>query len=238
MTEPLYDLQPGRTLGPNYFIVEFIGSGWEGEVYKVEERHTGIIRAAKIFYPQRNSNNKTIRRYAKKLNKLRTCPIVMQYHHRSIGRVKKDQVEFLISEFIEGEMLSSFVNRYTRKSMPLFEALHLYYAIVSGVEQIHYLGEYHGDIHSDNIMVSRKGLGFNVSLIDFYDLGASSRLKIQQDVYDLTSLLYEIIGGVQAYKKASPEIKQLILGRKHSLIKKQYRNAGHLRLAMDNLNWR
>lgn len=38
-----YDLFSGRTLGSNYEIVEFLGSGWEGEVYKVVENRTGIM---------------------------------------------------------------------------------------------------------------------------------------------------------------------------------------------------
>ena len=110
MTNDFYDLQPGRTLGPNYFIVQFLGSGWEGEVYKVEERHTGIIRAAKIFYPKRNIRNRTLLKYAKKLDKLRGCQIVMQYHHRSIGRIKKDQVVDLF-DFIQFKMNYSSVLR-------------------------------------------------------------------------------------------------------------------------------
>ena len=48
---PSFDLREGQTLGRNYYVVELLGIGWEGEVYKVEERRTGIVRAAKLFLP-------------------------------------------------------------------------------------------------------------------------------------------------------------------------------------------
>jgi tRNA A-37 threonylcarbamoyl transferase component Bud32 len=106
-----------------------------------------------------------------------------------------------------------------------------------GVEQIHYLGEYHGDIHSDNIIVKRRGLTFDVHLLDFFDLGRPTREKIQYDVYDLISVLYEMIGGPRGYQRAGKDLRQIVMGRKHSLIRKHFRTAGHLRLALENLDW-
>ena len=78
--EPRMNLQPGMTLGRNYFVVDFLGSGWEGEVYKVEERDTGILRAAKIFYERPGLRKDQIRRYARKLYKLRKCTIITHFN--------------------------------------------------------------------------------------------------------------------------------------------------------------
>lgn len=237
MKNPIFDLEPGRTLGPNYFIVEFLGSGWEGEVYKVSERKTGIVRAAKLFYPHRNLRQVALLRYARKLYKLRSCPIVIQYHHRGFGRVGREQVDFLVSDLAEGEMLSAFLERQKKKRLSTFEALHLLHALVVGMEPIHFMGEYHGDIHTDNVMVKRKGLGFEVHLLDFFHLGRATGENIQWDVYDMISVLYEMIGGDDGYRRAGNDIKQIIRGRKRSLIRQSFRNANQLRLALDNLNW-
>ena len=75
-----FDLYPGRILARKYEVISLLGTGWEGEVYKVRESATGIERAAKFFFPQRNPRDRTVNFYAKKLHKLRHCPILIQYH--------------------------------------------------------------------------------------------------------------------------------------------------------------
>lgn len=230
-------LSPGRILAKNYEVIEFLGNGWEGEVYKIEERNTGIPRAAKVFYDRPGASESALRRYARKMYRLRSCDIVTQYHHRDTIRISGKPVGVMISDFVEGIMLSTFLRQQRGKRLSPFEALHVLYAVVSGIEQIHALGEYHGDIHSDNIMINRQGIGFEIHLLDFFDLGRPSRQKVQADVYDIVSLLYEMIGEVAGYRNAGPEIRQIVLGRKHTLIRQRFRTAGDLRSALENLIW-
>jgi len=234
---PRLGLEPGMTLGRNYFIVDFLGSGWEGEVYKVEERDTGIPRAAKIFYNRPGLRKDQVRRYARKLYKLRNCSIVTPYHHRDVARVGGASRPILVSDLIEGEGLSGYVKRLPRKRMPVFEALQLLHSLAMGMEQIHLLGEYHADIHSENIMIKRRGLGFEVSLIDFFDLGRATRERIQNDVYQMIHLFYHLLGGASMYWKIPQSARSLIRGRRYDLIAQRYRNAGQLRIAMENLEW-
>lgn len=237
MKDSYFELKPDQTLGRNYHIVEHLGRGYEGEVYKIVERRTGIVRAAKLFYPRKKSNGKKILWYANKLHKLSSCPVVINYLHRDMVRVHKDSIEILVSDFIDGVKLSDYIKSQPGKKNNSFEALHLFYALVQGVEAIHYLGEYHGDIHSDNILIKRRGLSFDVHLVDFYDWGKPSRVKIQTDVYDLITVLHEMIGGQKWYSKAGQDIKQIVMGRKQSLIRKKMKNAGHIRLLLENLDW-
>lgn len=237
MESSRFKLVPGRILGRNYRVLSYLGNGWEGEVYKVEECRTGIIRAAKLFYKHCYSFSKPHIYYAKKLYRLRTCPIIIQYHNQDVVTVKKETVDFLISDYVSGEVLSTFVTNQKNKRLPPFEALHLFYALVQGVEHIHFQGEYHGDLHTDNIMVVRKGLNFEVRLIDLLHLGRPTRVKIQQDIYDLIQVLYEMIGGQKYYKVAPPYLKGIIMGRKKNLIAKKFKMAGDLRLYIENLDW-
>ena len=234
---PKYDLRPGLTLGRNYYIVDFLGSGYEGEVYKVEERKTGIMRAAKIFYEGRQLDSRKLKSYAQKLYRLRHCPIVAQYHHRDIARVGRNQVEILISDLVDGDMLDSFVKSQPGRRLTSFEALHLLYALCSGLERVHFLGEYHGDIHSDNIIVRRRGISFDVQILDFFMRQGSKSAWIFEDVRDLVKLLFEMIGGEAGYKKAGPEIKEVIRGRRNDLLRKRFRTAGQMRLYLENLEW-
>jgi serine/threonine protein kinase len=237
MSQPRFKITPGSPLGSNYQVVAFLGAGWEGEVYKVAERRTGILRAAKIYYRQDGIHSNHLSRYARKLYKLRGCPIITQYHHRDLVRIEDRDREFVVSDLVEGEMLADYLNRQRRKRMTCFQALHLFYALVQGVEQIHFLGEYHGDIHAENIMVSRRGLGYDVHLLDFFDLGRPTREKTQKDVFDMIAVLHETIGGVDGYRSAPPALKRIVMGRRQSLIRTRFRNAGHLRIALENLTW-
>lgn len=232
-----YDLKDGRILGRHYRVLEYLGAGWEGEVYKVEERKTGIIRAAKLFYRRKGNGDSPHIHYAKKLNKLRDCPIVIQYHFHDVIQVGQEKVDFLVSDFADGEVLSSYIQRQKGKRLLPFEALHLLYALAQGIEQIHFMGEYHGDIHSDNIMIQKKGLGFRVHLIDLLHLGRPTKEKIQEDVYDLINVFYEMIGGAKGYAQCGDNIKKIILGRRQKLIKQYFNVAGHLRLFLENLDW-
>ena len=142
-----FDFEPGRSLAKKYEVVRKLGGGWEGEVYLVKEKNTGIERAAKFFFPQRDPNNKLSRRYANKLHKLRDSGVLVQYHAEDSIVFRKQPVNFLVSEYVEGEVLSEYINRQSGKRLSAFEGIHLLYAIAKGMEAIHDNGEFHGDIH-------------------------------------------------------------------------------------------
>ncbi|HTM63649.1 MAG TPA: protein kinase, partial [Gammaproteobacteria bacterium] len=184
-----YDLAEGGRLGRHYTVLDFLGEGYEGEVYKVAEKTTEIVRAAKLFYKVNHIQKYPHVAYAQRLHQLRNCPIVIQYHHQDKVKIKGQDVDFLVSDFVDGEVLATYIANQPGKRLQPFEALHLFYEIVKGVEQIHLLNEYHGDIHSDNIIVKRKGLKYSVHLIDLLHLGKPTKKRIQDDVIDLAQLL-------------------------------------------------
>ncbi len=233
-----YDLNKGRLLGRQYRVLDYLGSGWEGEVYKVEERKTGIIRAAKLFYNRKANGDSPHIHYAKKLYKLRRCPIVIQYHYHDVIYLNRKKVDFLVSDFVDGEVLSSYIEHQKGKRLSVFESLHLLHALANGVEQLHSLGEYHGDIHSDNVMVKKKGLSFEAHLIDLLHLGAPTKYKIQTDVIDLINVFYEAIGGARGYKDCGENIRQFVLGRRHEAIRNRFSTAGQLRSYLESMSWK
>ena len=179
-----FDLAPGRVLVRKYRVLSKLGEGWEGEVYRVLEIRTGIERAAKLFYPQRNPGNRTVKRYARRLHNLRQCPIVLQYHTEEVFIFRRVPVSFLVSEYVGGDALPEFLKKRYRRRLTPFEALHLLYALVGGVNSIHALNEYHGDLHPENIIVRRFGLEFDVKLIDLYNWDSPRRENRQDDICD------------------------------------------------------
>lgn len=232
-----FDFQPGRRLAGKYEVEMLLGRGWEGEVYKVIESRTGIPRAAKVFFPQRNQHDRAVRYYAKKLFRLRDCPIVIQYHHSEPIQFRKHQLTCLFSEFVEGELLSKFVERQPGGRLRPFEALHLLHALAAGVEQIHAAREYHSDIHADNVIVRRRGIHFDVKLVDFFNWGTPTAAKIREDVIMMVNLLHEIVGGSEWYAKQPPEIKRICCGQRRDLISRRFPTAGRLRAHLDTFEW-
>ena len=194
-------------------------------------------RAAKVFFPARNPNNKTLLFYAKKLDKLRRCPIVVQYHTQENFRFRGHVLPMLVSEYVEGELLPHFVAAQPGKRLHHFEALHLFYALVKGVEQIHLVGDYHGDLHSGNVIVRRVGLNFDVHVVDMYSWGRRTASHVQFDMTCLIRIFYDILGGSKHYAKQPPEVKGIILGLKQSLIRKKFKDLGRLRAHLDALPW-
>src|SRR4051812_18252346 len=49
-----FDFQPGKSVAGKYVVERYLGGGWEGEVYVIVEKATGIRRAAKFYYPHRD----------------------------------------------------------------------------------------------------------------------------------------------------------------------------------------
>jgi hypothetical protein len=232
-----FNFQPGRVLAGRYVVEEFLGSGWEGEVYGVTELRTGIPRAAKLFYPQRNIRDRAMQFYARKLERLRHCPILIQYHHSEVVRFRGVKVACLISELVEGKLLEDFVARQPGKRLLPFEALHLLHALAVGVAPIHRLREYHGDIHDRNVLVARRGIAFDVRLVDFYEWGRPDRGKIQDDVVQLVRVLYDIVGGRERYARQPPEIKAICCGLRRDLIARKFPTADHLRTHLESFPW-
>jgi tRNA A-37 threonylcarbamoyl transferase component Bud32 len=232
-----FDFAPGRKIAGKYEIERLLGSGWEGEVYAIIERTTGIRRAAKFYYPHRDPTGKAAIAYARKLDALRHCPILMQYHHQEIAWVKKRKVTIVISELVEGQKLSEFLQTQRNHALSAFEALHVLYALARGIAPIHARGEYHGDIHDDNIMIRRQGITFDLKLIDFFDLGKPTRGKIHKDVLNLVEVFHVIVGGRERYAKQPKVVKDIIRGLKDSLILQRFQSAGDLQRHLENLQW-
>ncbi|MBN1645792.1 protein kinase family protein [Candidatus Woesearchaeota archaeon] len=233
-----FDFEPGEIIKAKYEILEQLGKGWEGEVYLIKELDTGIERAAKFFYPKRNKNNKTSRLYAKKLHKLRNCDIIIQYFTQDEVFIQGHIIKFLISDFIEGEILASYLKRQPGKRLQPFTALHFLYALAKGMECVHRMKEYHGDLHTDNIIVQKVGLGFDLKLVDLYNWGPGNGEHIKDDVVEMIRIFHEILGGQKHYAKMPKEIKDICCGLKKTLILKKYKTAGKLREYLENMQWK
>lgn len=232
-----FDFKSGDNLVGKYEVIERIGSGWEGEVYKIREISTGIDRAAKIFFPQRNVGQKASRFYARKLHKLKSCRILIQYHNEEIIYLQGHPVTVLISEYVEGELLSEFIKSFPKKRLSPYLALHLLYALCKGIEEIHLLNEYHGDLHTDNVIVNRFGLHFDIKLLDMFHWGAPTKANRDYDLCSIIQIFYDVLGGREVYSRLPDEVKKICCGLKKSLILRKFTSVSRLRELLETKHW-
>lgn len=229
-----FGLRSGSRINGKYTVSQKLGAGIEGEVYEVRERRTGVRRAAKLFYP---GHEEALRFSARKLEKLKDCRIITQYHSRDEIEVGGKPVEMLLGELAGGEPLAEHLKAMPGKRMSPTQGLLLLRSLVAGVVEIHARGEYHGDIHDDNILVRRRGIWYDLRLIDLHDHGRPSASNRFNDVLHCIDVLYDVLGGQKHYRKLPRPIKHIICGRKHGLIKKRYPTARKLLEHLDSFAW-
>jgi len=232
-----FGFRPGDDIADKYDVIRLLGAGWEGEVYLVNERRTGIARTAKLFFPKRNPGDRTLKTYARRLHNLRQCPIVIQYHTLDTIEFSGCPISVLISEYVEGELLTQFLKYQRGGKLNPFQALHLLHALATGIESIHGAREYHGDLHAENIIVQRFGLGFELKLLDMFNWGAASTENYRNDIVEMIRVFYEVLGGARTYSKQPAEVKNICCGLKQSLIRKKFRTASQLRTHIETLEW-
>jgi serine/threonine protein kinase len=233
----VFNLSPGRIIAGKYEVLYKLGSGWEGEVYKIVELNTGIECAAKLFYPERNVRNRTAINYAKKLHELRDCPIVIKYHTQERITWRQVPVTVLVSEYVDGRLLSAHLKSLREKRLAPFQATHLLYAMAIGLEGIHFHGRYHGDLHADNVILSRVGLNYELKFLDLYDIGGKKKDNVANDICDAIRIFFDALGGKKHYAKQPSQVKEICCGLRRTLILKKFRSATALRLHLEAVEW-
>lgn len=232
-----FNFEPGTQVTNQYTIIRKLGSGWEGEVYLVEEVETKIHRAIKFFYPKRNPKNRVVRHYAKKLHHLRSCPVLIQYMSQDIMYFDGIPIAYLISEFVEGARLDQFLKKQKGNRLPPFASIHLLYSLVRGLESIHRLKEYHGDLHTENIIVISFGLNFEIKLLDMFHWGTATNAHYQDDLHNAIKIFHEVLGGKKAYSSMPMVVKDICLGLRKDLIVKKFRSISGLREHLETFSW-
>jgi serine/threonine protein kinase len=232
-----FRLRAGTVLAAKYRVLGRLGHGWEGEVYRVVERATRIERAAKLFYPPRDPNGQVSAWYARKLDRLRRCPILIPYLTSETFLVRDEPIHALISELVEGDVLARFIRRQPGHRLRSFEALVFLRRLAVGLESIHALSDYHGDLHEENLIVRRVGVDFELRLVDTFRWSGPRRESIREDVVDAVRLFYFALGGQARYARQPPEVKAICRGLKKSLILARFPTATALRRHLETFDW-
>jgi serine/threonine-protein kinase len=173
----------GTTIGEKYRLLELLGAGGMGLVYRAENTWTKRIVAIKILHPELCRRQRVVRRF------LMEARHASRIEHPNIVQVldlgKSDSDHFMVQEFLTGFTLREYLRR--RGRLPLDEAVGLMMPIMSALAAAHQLGILHRDVKPDNILLVKAARAeppgesrFTPKLIDF------GIAKVLGEVADMT----------------------------------------------------
>lgn len=149
----------GRVVG-NYQIVDRLGEGGMGSVYRAVDRMLDREIAIKVLRPDLSQKDALIERFrqeAKALARLGHPYIATLY-----GLEQHDDELLMIMEFVRGDTLEALVERSGRLSWP--RACEICISMLDALDHAHEMGVVHRDIKPANIMLAHNGA---VKVMDF-----------------------------------------------------------------------
>ena len=162
-------LEPGQTLG-HYEIVEAIGAGGMGEVYRARDTKLRRDVAIKVLPDEFSKYRERVERFE------REARLLAQLNHANIatlyGLEESDGKKFLVMELVEGETLAEQI---ARGPILVDEALSLFIALAEGLEAAHEKGIIHRDLKPANIKIGPDG---KPKILDF---GLAKAFAAEQD---------------------------------------------------------
>ena len=215
-------LKRGRVFGGRYEVIEELGEGGMGIVYKVFDRKIEDRVALKVLAPEVAGDEKTIERFRNELKLARNIS------HRNVCRMydlsEEEKTPFITMEYVPGENLKNLIKRIGQLSQA--KALSITKQVCEGLAEAHRLGVVHRDLKPQNIMVDGEG---NARIMDF-GIARSIRTKSitetgviigtpeymspeqvegegvdrRSDIYSLGVILFEMLTGRVPFQGETP----------------------------------
>jgi serine/threonine-protein kinase len=153
------DSRSARTIG-GYYIMEVLGNGGMGSVYKVVETATQKTLALKILAPRLVEDAEFVARFEREVTAAGSLshPNIIS----ALGSGREDNRPYLVMEFVEGRSLGRILREQGR--LPELRALQIARDVASALEHAHSRGVVHRDVKPDNVLITEAG---QAKLTDF-----------------------------------------------------------------------
>jgi serine/threonine protein kinase/Tfp pilus assembly protein PilF len=216
------ELTTGSVFAGRYQIVEELGEGGMGKVYKVIDKQLNEEVALKLVKPEIVSDKKTIKRFRNELKLSR------KISHRNVGRMYELMEDkgslFITMEYVPGQDLKGLIRQSGR--LAIGTTISIAKQVCEGLAEAHRLGVIHRDLKSHNVMIDKRG---NARIMDFgiarsltgksiTRAGAmigtpeymspeqteAEELDQRSDIYSLGVILYEMVTGRLPFEGETP----------------------------------
>ena len=216
--QPKEELTIGSTFAGRYQIIEELGRGGMGNVYKVLDKELGEKVALKLLKPEIAADHRIIERFRNELRFARKIT------HKNVCRMfdlsKAERTPYITMEYVSGEDLKSTLRRVG----PLSEGKALYIArqVCDGLIEAHKLGVVHRDMKPQNIMIDKQGYphimdfgiarsmsgkglttsGIMIGTPEYMSPEQVEGKEVDQraDIYAMGVILYEMVTGTTPFK--------------------------------------
>jgi eukaryotic-like serine/threonine-protein kinase len=215
-------LQPGDLIGARYEIVQLLGEGGMGAVYKATDHEVERTVALKVIRPELTSNPAILARFKQELL------TAHQVTHRNVIRIydiaEADGVKFITMEFVEGQDLRHIL--VEKGKLAVEQAVEIIRQVCFALDAAHSVGIIHRDLKPQNIMQETKtgrilvmdfGLARSIGGDGMTQTGAllgtieymspeqsmGQPLDQRSDIFALGLIFYELLVGKTPYKADS-----------------------------------
>lgn len=215
-------LKIGSLLDNRFFILEKIGSGGMGIVYRAKDLIFDEIVALKVIKKEFAHDERMINRFKQEIK------IARKIKHPNVCSIfnfsKLENFSFMIMEYLEGESLSAFLKR---KSFPSELILYFIKQILYAIEEAHRKDIVHLDLKPSNIMLDNHfkpiildfGISSFIGKINFSSAelitGTLAYMSPEQikgnnfdqrsDIYSLGLIFYKLLVGKHPFNAQSAE---------------------------------